>query len=53
MGATAVKQFYRGPGVVDKQFLTGAVDLAHGALDGFGVAAVVLAELRVAVGGLA
>ena len=35
---------------VDEQLLTGAVNLAHGALEAFGKLAVVLAELRVAPG---
>lgn len=53
MGATAVNQLQRGPGVVDEQLLPGAVDLAHGALEALGIAPVVLAELGVAMGGLA
>ena len=52
MGATAVRQFHRGACVVNEQLLAGAVDLAHGALEGLGVTAVVLAELRISVGGL-
>ena len=52
VGAAAVRQGDRGAGVVDEQFLAGAVDLAHRALEAFGEAAVVLAELGVAVGGL-
>jgi len=39
-----------GAGIVDEQFLPGAVNLAHGALEAFGKLAVVLAELRVAPG---
>ena len=35
---------------VDEQLLTGAVNLAHGALEAFGKLAVVLTELRVAPG---
>ena len=53
VGAAAVGQAHRGAGEVDKQFLAGAVDLAHGTLEGLGVTAVVLAELRVAVDRLA
>ena len=53
MGAAAVCQLDSWSSVVDEQLLTGAVNLAHGALESLGVAAVVLAELRVAVNGLA
>ena len=53
VGTAGVCQLDSWSGVVDEQFLTGAVDLAHGALEGLGVAPVVLAKLRVAVDGLA
>ena len=49
MGSETVCQRHRGAGVIDEQFLASAVDLAHGAFEGFGEAAVVLAELGVAV----
>ncbi len=42
----------RRPGVVDEQLLAGAVLLAHRALEGTGVAAVMLDELGIAVGRL-
>jgi len=50
MGAAAVGQSDGGAGVIDEQLLAGAVHLAHRALELPGEAAVVLAELRVAVG---
>jgi hypothetical protein len=53
VGTTAVNQLDRGSSVVNEQLLPGAVDLAHGALEALGVAPVVLAELGVAVRGLA
>ena len=51
VGSAAVCQTDCGASVVDEHLLTGAVDLAHGAFEGFGETAVVLAELGVAVDG--
>ena len=51
MGTAAIVERDCGASVVDEQLLTSAVNLAHGALEGLGVASVVDAELGVAVGG--
>ena len=51
VGSAGVRQGDRGAGVVDEEFFSGAVDLAHGALEGLGETAVVLTELGVAVDG--
>ena len=50
VGAAAVGERDGGAGVIDEQLLAGAVDLAHRALELPGEAAVIFAELRVAVG---
>ena len=51
MTATGICQAHCGAGIIDEEFFAGAVDLAHGTLERFGKAAVVLAELGVAVDG--
>lgn len=50
VGAAAVGERDGGAGVINEQLLAGAVDLTHRALELSGEAAVVLAQLRVAVG---
>ena len=51
MGSAGVGKGDLGASVVDEESCSGAVDLAHGALEGLGETAVALTELRVAVDG--
>ena len=50
MGTAAIGEADGRAGIVDEQFLAGAMNLAHGPLELPGELPVILAELRVAVG---